>query len=108
MCIFKCICTTFILVQFIVLRSLEKRYEAVLDRELAKEIARSLYQTIHSECSYTNRYRSDDTRHQGILNSSLEEFKRLIKLTNICEIVLIQRDIYQSFTKYLYNTFTHY
>lgn len=70
----------FILVRFIALRPFEKRYEAALDDLLAKEIAQALYQTIHPECSYTNRYRPNDTRRQGLLNSSIEAFKRLIHI----------------------------
>ena len=60
-----------------ILRPINKCHEAVLNHLLAKEIARRLYQEIHPEFSY-KVYHEDDVQRQIILNSSVEEFKRLL------------------------------
>ena len=44
---------------------------------LAKEIARSLYQTINPQFTYANKYRPDDLQSQLILSAAMEEFKRI-------------------------------
>lgn len=68
----------FILARFIMLRPIEKRYEATLNDLLAKEIARSLYKELHSEFTY-KVYHEDDDKRKAILNSCLEEFRKLRK-----------------------------
>lgn len=66
----------FILVRFIMLRPIEKRYEAALNNLLAKEIARLLYKELHPE--FTHKvYHEDDDKRKAILNRCLEEFRRL-------------------------------
>lgn len=60
-----------------ILRPINKCHEAVLNHLLAKEIARRLYQEIHPEFSYKG-YHEDDLQRQIILNSSVEEFRRLL------------------------------
>jgi len=60
-----------------ILRPINKCHEAVLNHLLAKEIARKMYQEIHPEFSY-KAYHEDDLQRQIILNSSMEEFRRLL------------------------------
>lgn len=61
-----------------ILRPINRCHEAVLNHLLAKEIARKMYQEIHPEFSY-KVYHEDDVQRQIILNSSVEEFKILLK-----------------------------
>ena len=60
------------------LNPINRRYEAALNHLLAKEIARRLYQEIHPEFSYT-KYHEDDMQRQIILESVVDEFRRLMK-----------------------------
>ncbi len=68
--------TIFMMYVFI-LRPINRCHEAALNHLLAKEIARKMYQEIHPEFSY-KAYHEDDVQRQIILNSSVEEFKRLL------------------------------
>ena len=61
-----------------ILKPINRRYEAALNRILGKEIARRLYQEIHPEFSYT-KYHEDDMQRQIILESVVDEFRRLMK-----------------------------
>lgn len=58
------------------LNPINRRYEAALDHLLAKEIARRLYQEMHLEFSYAT-YPEDDAKRKAILNSMVEEFRKL-------------------------------
>ena len=68
--------TIFMMYAFI-LRPINRRHEAALNHLLAKEIARKMYQEIHPEFNY-KIYHEDDVQRQIILNSSVEEFRRLL------------------------------
>lgn len=61
-----------------ILRPINRRYEAALNHLLAKEIARRLYQEIHPEFTYKS-YHEDDMQRQIILESVVEEFRKLMK-----------------------------
>lgn len=51
--------------------------DVTLNRLLAKEIARELYQQIHPDFSYKKKYKPDDLQSQLILSAIMEEFTRL-------------------------------
>ena len=68
---------TIFMMYIFILRPINKCHEAVLNHLLAKEIARKMYQEIHPEFSY-KVYHEDDVQRQIILNSSVEEFRRLL------------------------------
>ena len=68
--------TVFMMYVFI-LRPINRHHEAVLNHLLAKEIARKMYQEVHPKFSY-KIYHEDDVQRQIILNSSVEEFRRLL------------------------------
>lgn len=55
----------------------EKIMDVTLNRLLAKEIARELYQQIHPDFSYEKKYKPDDLQSQLILSATMEEFTRL-------------------------------
>ncbi|ARU48167.1 MAG: hypothetical protein EOM67_15530 [Spirochaetia bacterium] len=59
------------------LNPINRRYEAALNHLLAKEIARKLYQEMHPGFSYTT-YHEDDDKRKAILNSAVEEFRKLM------------------------------
>ena len=61
-----------------ILRPVHRRYDAVFNHLLAKEIARRLYQETHPEFSY-KVYHEDDLQRQIILGSAVKEFRRLVK-----------------------------
>ena len=61
----------------VILRPLNLRYQSALNRLLAKEIPRSIYQKLHPEFTYDTKYRPDDLQSQLILNTALEEFTRI-------------------------------
>lgn len=63
---------------YLLLKPINRRYEAALNHLLAKEIARRLYQEIHPEFTY-KPYHEDDLERQVILGSAVEEFRRLMK-----------------------------
>ena len=52
--------SAYILLWFILIRPLNKRYKKALATLLGKEIARSLYQQMHPEFTYENKYRPSD------------------------------------------------
>lgn len=58
-------------------RPIHRCYQNALDRLLGKEIARQLYQSLHADFTYDNRYHPDDRQSQLILNEAREEFQRL-------------------------------
>lgn len=62
---------------YLLLKPINRRYEAALNHLLAKEIARRLYQEIHPEFTY-KAYHEDDLQRQIILSSAVEEFRRLM------------------------------
>lgn len=62
---------------YLLLKPINRRYEAALNHLLAKEIARRLYQEIHSDFMY-KPYHQDDLQRQIILSSAVEEFRRLM------------------------------
>lgn len=59
------------------LNPINRRYEVALNHLLAKEIARRLYQEIHPAFSYA-MYHEDDAKRKAILNSAVEEFRKLM------------------------------
>ena len=61
----------------LLVRPIHQRYQSVLDRLLGKEIARQLYQSLHTGFTYDNRYHPDDRQSQLILSAAREEFQRL-------------------------------
>ena len=61
----------------VILRPLNLRYQSALNRLLAKEIARSIYQKLHPEFMYDTKYRPDDLQSQLILSAAMEEFTRI-------------------------------
>lgn len=63
------------------IRPINRRYKRALDRLLAKEIARQMYQSLHPAFTYDNKYRPDDLNAQLILSSAIEEFNRLTNQT---------------------------
>lgn len=63
-----------------ILRPLNLRYQRALNRLLAKEIARELYQKIDPEFTYDNKYRPDDRQGQLILRAAMEEFARISQI----------------------------
>ena len=68
---------TIFMMYVFMLRPINKRHEAALNHLLAQEIARKMYQEIHPEFSY-KAYHEDDVQRQIILNSSVEEFRKLL------------------------------
>ena len=60
------------------LKPINRHYEAALNHLLAKEIARRLYQEMHPEFSYKS-YHENDMQRQIILESVVDEFRRLMK-----------------------------
>lgn len=73
--------TTIFMIYAFSVMPINRRHEAALNHFLAKEIARRLYQEIHPKFSY-KVYHEDDLQRQMILNSALEEFKRLLNKKN--------------------------
>lgn len=64
----------FLGIHHLVMKPINLRYQRALDHVLGKEIARTLYQKIHPEFTYDNKYRPDDHQSQLILDSAIEEF----------------------------------
>jgi hypothetical protein len=62
---------------FILIRPLNRRYKKALATLLGKEIARSLYQQMHPEFTYNNKYYPSDIVDEIVLNSAKETFNRL-------------------------------
>lgn len=67
-----------IMMYFFILKPINRRYEAVFNHILGKEIARKLYQEIHPEFAY-KPYHEDDVKRQVVLGSAVDEFRRLMK-----------------------------
>lgn len=75
--------SAYILLWFILIRPLNKRYKRALATLLGKEIARSLYQQIHPEFTYaTKKYHPSDLLDEKVLNSAKEMFTHLLHNKN--------------------------
>ena len=75
--------SAYILLWFILIRPLNKRYKRALATLLGKEIARSLYQQIHPEFTYaTKKYHPSDLLDETVLNSAKEMFTHLLQNKN--------------------------
>lgn len=68
----------YIVLWLMLIRPLNSRYKHALATLLGKEIARSLYQQMHPEFTYENKYRPSDRVDEIVLNRALEEFKCLL------------------------------
>ena len=64
-------------IYLLTMRPFNLRYKYAFNRILGKEIARTLYQKVHPEYTYDNKYRPDDLQSQLILNTALEEFTQM-------------------------------
>ncbi len=68
----------YILLWFILIRPLNKRYKKALATLLGKEIARSLYQQMHPEFTYTTKkYHPSDVLDETVLNSAKDMFDKI-------------------------------
>ena len=75
--------SAYILLWFILIRPLNKRYKRALATLLGKEIARSLYQQMHPEFTYTTKkYHPSDLLDETVLNSAKEMFTHLLQNKN--------------------------
>ncbi len=75
--------SAYILLWFILIRPLNRRYKKALATLLGKEIARSLYQQIHPEFTYsTKKYHPNDLLDETVLNSAKEMFTHLLHNKN--------------------------
>ena len=75
--------SAYILLWFILIRPLNKRYKKALATLLGKEIARSLYQQIHPEFTYTTKkYHPSDLLDETVLNSAKEMFTHVLHNKN--------------------------
>ena len=75
--------SAYILLWFILIRPLNKRYKRALATLLGKEIARSLYQQMHPEFTYaTKKYHPSDLLDETVLNSAKEMFTHLLHNKN--------------------------
>ena len=75
--------SAYILLWFILIRPLNKRYKRALATLLGKEIARSLYQQMHPEFTYaTKKYHPSDLLDETVLNSAKEMFTHLLQNKN--------------------------
>ena len=75
--------SAYILLWFILIRPLNKRYKKALATLLGKEIARSLYQQMHPEFTYaTKKYHPSDLLDETVLNSAKEMFTNLLRNKN--------------------------
>ena len=75
--------SAYILLWFILIRPLNKRYKKALATLLGKEIARSLYQQMHPEFTYaTKKYHPSDLLDETVLNSAKEMFTHLLQNKN--------------------------
>ena len=71
--------SAYILLWFILIRPLNRRYKKALASLLGKEIARSLYQQMHPEFTYdTQKYHPNDLLDETVLNSAKEMFTHLL------------------------------
>ena len=70
----------YILLWVTMIRPLNKRYKRALATLLGKEIARSLYQQMHPEFSYTTKkYHPSDLLDETVLNSAKGMFTHLFQ-----------------------------
>ena len=75
--------SAYILLWFILIRPLNKRYKKALATLLGKEIARSLYQQMHPEFTYTTKkYHPSDLLDETVLNSAKEMFTHVLHNKN--------------------------
>ena len=75
--------SAYILLWFILIRPLNKRYKRALATLLGKEIARSLYQQMHPEFSYaTKKYHPSDLLDETVLNSAKGMFTHVLQNKN--------------------------
>ena len=75
--------SAYILLWFILIRPLNRRYKKALASLLGKEIARSLYQQIHPEFTYdTKKYHPSDSLDETVLNTAKEMFTHLLHNKN--------------------------
>ena len=75
--------SAYILLWFILIRPLNRRYKKALATLLGKEIARSLYQQMHLEFTYaTKKYHPSDLLDETVLNSAKEMFTHLLHNKN--------------------------
>ena len=76
--------SAYILLWFMLIRPLNRRYKRALATLLGKEIARSLYQQMHPEFTYaTKKYHPSDLLDETVLNSTKEMFTHLLHNKNI-------------------------
>ena len=68
----------YILLWLMLIRPLNRRYKHALATLLGKEIARTLFQQMHPEFTYENKYRPSDIVDEIVLKRALEEFKCLL------------------------------
>ncbi len=61
---------------------INQRYQRALNRLLAKEIARKLYQQMHPEFTYKYKYYPDDLNSQLLFNTTIETFTQLLEKKN--------------------------
>ena len=69
----------YIFLWFMLIRPLNRRYQHALATLLGKEIARTLFQQMHPEFTYENKYRPSDILDETVLNSAKEMFEKLTK-----------------------------
>ena len=70
--------SAYILLWFMLIRPLNRRYKKALATLLGKEIARSLYQQMHPEFTYTTKkYHPSDVLDETVLNSAKEMFDKI-------------------------------
>ncbi|NBK98255.1 MAG: hypothetical protein EOM50_09570 [Erysipelotrichia bacterium] len=75
--------SAYILLWFMLIRPLNKRYKKALATLLGKEIARSLYQQMHPEFTYaTKKYHPSDSLDETVLNTAKEMFTHLLHNKN--------------------------
>ena len=61
---------------------INQHYQRALNYLLAKEIARELYQKVHPDFTYKNKYHPDDLNSQLLLNTAIETFTQLLEEKN--------------------------
>ena len=73
----------YILLWLMLIRPLNKRYKKALAALLGKVIARSLYQQMHPEFTYTTKkYHPSDSLDETVLNTAKEMFMHLLQNKN--------------------------
>ncbi|MDD3505852.1 MAG: hypothetical protein PHX65_04810 [Sulfurimonas sp.] len=69
----------YIVLWFMLIRPINRRYKKALATLLGKEIARTLYQQMHPEFTYKNKYSPSDRMDEIVLNSAKEMFIHLLQ-----------------------------